>query len=83
MVRVQMYTTAWCSYCVRAKALLDQKGIEYEEINLDDDPRFRQRLLELTGSWTVPQIILDGHAIGGYAELWRLNKTGQLEQLAA
>jgi glutaredoxin 3 len=83
MVRVQMYTTAWCGYCVRAKALLDHKGIEYEEISLDDDPQFRHRLLELTGSWTVPQIILDGHAIGGYAELWRLDKTGQLEQLAA
>ena len=83
MVRVQMYTTAWCGYCVRAKALLDHKGIEYEEISLDDDPQFRQRLLELTGSWTVPQIILDGHAIGGYAELWGLDKAGQLEQLAA
>jgi len=49
MARVQMYTTAWCGYCVRAKALLDGKGIEYDEINLDDDPHFRQKLLELTG----------------------------------
>jgi glutaredoxin 3 len=83
MVRVQMYTTAWCGYCVRAKALLDRKGIDYEELSLDDDPHFRQNLLELTGGWTVPQIILDGQAIGGYTELWRLDKTGQLEQLAA
>ena len=75
-----MYTTAWCGYCVRAKALLDGKGIEYEEINLDDDPHFRQKLLELTGGWTVPQILLDGEPIGGYTELWRLDKSGRLDE---
>ena len=78
MARVQMYTTAWCGYCVRAKALLDGKGIEYEEINLDDDPHFRQKLLELTGGWTVPQILIDGKPIGGYTELWRLDKSGRI-----
>jgi glutaredoxin 3 len=79
-----MYTTAWCGYCVRAKALLDSKGIEYEEIRLDDDPRFRQKLLDLTGGWTVPQILLDGRPIGGYTELWQLDKTGRLDaELAA
>jgi glutaredoxin 3 len=84
MARVQMYTTAWCGYCVRAKALLEAKGIEFEEINLDDDPAFRQKLLDLTGAWTVPQILIDGRPIGGYTELWRLDKSGQLdEQLAA
>ena len=84
MARVQMYTTAWCGYCVRAKALLDSKGIEYEEIRLDDDPRFRQKLLDLTGGWTVPQILLDGRPIGGYTELWQLDKTGRLDaELAA
>jgi glutaredoxin 3 len=84
VARVHMYTTAWCGYCVRAKALLDGKGIEYDEINLDDDPHFRQRLLDLTGGWTVPQILIDGKPIGGYTELWRLDKSGRLaEQLAA
>jgi glutaredoxin 3 len=84
MARVQMYTTEWCGYCVRAKALLQSKGIEFDEINLDDDPRFRQKLLELTGGWTVPQILIDGEAIGGYTELWQLDKSGRLdEQLAA
>jgi glutaredoxin 3 len=84
MARVQMYTTAWCGYCVRAKALLDSKGIEYDEIRLDDDPQFRQKLLELTDSWTVPQILIDGRPIGGYTELWRLDKSGSLDaQLAA
>jgi glutaredoxin 3 len=84
MARVQMYTTAWCGYCVRAKALLQSKGIEVEEINLDDDPAFRQKLLDLTGGWTVPQILIDGEPIGGYTELWQLDKSGRLdERLAA
>jgi len=84
MARVQLYTTAWCGYCVRAKTLLEAKGVEFDEINLDDDPHFRQTLLDLTGSWTVPQIFIDGRPIGGYTELWRLDRSGQLdEQLAA
>ena len=83
MTRVQMYTTAWCGYCVRAKALLDSKGIEYEEIRVDDDPTFRQKLLELTGGWTVPQILLDGRPIGGYTELWQLDKSGRLDEALA
>ena len=79
-----MYTTRWCGYCVRAKALLDGKGLEYEEIFMDDDPAFRAHLHELTGGWTVPQILIDGEVIGGYTELWRLDKSGQLdERLAA
>jgi glutaredoxin 3 len=81
MARIRVYTTQWCGYCVRAKALLDSKGLAYEEINVDDDPHFRQTLLELTGGWTVPQIVIDGRPIGGYTELWALDKRGELEQL--
>ena len=80
---IEMYTTRWCGYCVRAKALLDARGLEYEEIMLDDDPTFRQRLLELTGGWTVPQIVVDGRPVGGYTELWQLDPSGELERLAA
>jgi glutaredoxin 3 len=75
---IQVYTTRWCGYCVRAKALLDSRGLPYEEISLDDDPRFRQRLFDLTGGWTVPQIVIDGRPIGGYVELWRLDQAGAL-----
>ena len=78
-----MYTTRWCGYCVRAKALLDSKQLSYEEISLDDDPQFRQRLQELTGGWTVPQILIDGQPIGGYTELWRLERDGRLDELLA
>ncbi len=84
MARIQIYTTAWCGYCVRAKALLDGKGIPYEEVRIDDDPAFRKTIFDLTGGWTVPQILIDGRPIGGYAELWRLDASGALaERLAA
>jgi glutaredoxin 3 len=79
-----MYTTRWCGFCVRAKVFLDSKGLPYEEILLDDDPGFRARLLELTGGWTVPQIVIDGKPIGGYTELRALDRSGRLdERLAA
>ena len=78
-----MYTTRWCGYCVRAKTLLDSKGLEYDEVALDDDPAFRAKLRDLTGGWTVPQILIDDRPIGGYAELWRLDKDGRLDELLA
>ena len=81
--RIRMYTTRWCGYCVRAKALLEDRGLPYEEISLDDDPHFRRNLHDLTGGWTVPQIVIDDRPIGGYAELWRLDKLGMLEGFAA
>ena len=78
-----MYTTPWCGYCRRAKTLLDGKGIPYEEIDLDADPAFRQTLFDLTSGWTVPQILVDGRPIGGYTELWRLDRDGRLDELLA
>ncbi|MHB1243233.1 MAG: glutaredoxin domain-containing protein [Gaiellaceae bacterium] len=83
MSRIQIYTTRWCGYCVRAKALLDGKGHDYEEVSLDDDPAFRRNLHDLTGGWTVPQILIDGTPIGGYTELWRLDKSGALDETLA
>ena len=83
MPRIQLYTTRWCGYCLRAKALLESRGLEFDEISLDDDPAFRQRLFDLTGQWTVPQILIDGRPIGGYTELWRLDRAGALDELAA
>jgi glutaredoxin 3 len=82
MARIQMYTTRWCGYCVRAKALLETRGIPFEEISLDDDPAFRQTVHDLTGRWTVPQILVDGEPIGGYVELWRLDQGGALDDFA-
>ena len=78
-----MYTTRWCGYCVRAKTLLDSKGVEYEEVHMDEDPAFRAKLRDLTGGWTVPQIVIDDRPIGGYTELWRLDREGRLDELLA
>ena len=75
-----MYSTRWCGYCVRAKALLDSRGLEYEEIDLGEDLD-RAKLNELTGGWTVPQIVIDDRPIGGYEELWRLDREGRLTEL--
>ncbi|HYA09375.1 MAG TPA: glutaredoxin domain-containing protein [Gaiellaceae bacterium] len=83
MRRIEMYTTEWCGYCVRAKAFLDARQLPYDEIRLDDDPAFRQRLLDLTGGWTVPQILVDGRPIGGYDELRLLDRDGRLDALLA
>ncbi len=81
--KITLYTTGWCGYCHRAKALLEEKSIPYEEISLDGDPQFRRKLLELTGGSTVPQILIDGEPIGGYVELWQMARTGQLDRFAA
>ena len=79
-----MYTTRWCGYCVRAKALLRSRGLAFEEVSLDDEPAFRERLYELTGGWTLPQIMIGDEVIGGYTELWRLDRSGELDgKLAA
>ena len=83
MPEIRIYTTRWCGYCVRAKALLESRGLPYEEVGLDEEIGFRERLMEETGGWTVPQIILDGEPIGGYNELWRLDRAGRLRELAA
>jgi glutaredoxin 3 len=83
MAVITMYTTRWCGYCVRAKALLDARGLPYEEIELDDGVNFRATLHELTGGWTVPQILIGDQPIGGYTELWRLDREGLLAGLLA
>jgi glutaredoxin 3 len=83
MASVLVYSTRRCGYCVRAKALLDSKGIPYEEIDMGDDPGFRERLEELTGGYTVPQIVIGDQPIGGYTELWQLDREGRLDALLA
>jgi glutaredoxin 3 len=81
MAKIRIYTTQWCGFCTRAKALLDSRGLDYDEVSLDDEIGFRQMLMDLTGGWTVPQILVDDRAIGGYTELWRLERDGQLDAM--
>jgi glutaredoxin 3 len=83
VARIEVYTTAWCGYCDRAKALLQERGLPYEETRMDHDPAFRAKLLDLAGRWTVPQILIDGKPIGGFMELRELDRRGVLAELAA
>jgi glutaredoxin 3 len=83
MAAITVYSTEWCGYCERAKQLLRQRGLDFDEVRIDGEPGFRERLFELTGGWTVPQIVIDGTPVGGYLELWRLDREGELERLAA
>jgi glutaredoxin 3 len=82
MADVTIYTSDACPYCVRAKRLLDQKGVAYEQIHIGlDDFAARTRIAEITGHMTVPQIIIDGKPIGGWEQLSALDRAGQLDAL--
>lgn len=80
---VTVYTTIACPYCVRAKALLDARGIEYEEINLGRDPQTRAELAQKTGMMTFPQILIGDELVGGFDELSAADKSGRLAELTA
>ena len=81
MPHIEIYTTPSCGYCVRAKRLLQERGIEYEEFDVSGDPALRARVMERSGRRTVPQIFIDGRSIGGYEELAALDASGELAAL--
>jgi glutaredoxin 3 len=83
MKRVVMYTTDFCPYCSSAKALLQKRGVAFEEINLARDPDGRQQLVQQTGMATFPQIVIDGQPLGGFQELAAAAKSGRLADLLA
>ena len=82
MPTVKMYTTQVCPYCMRAKMLLRQRGVEaIEEIRVDLHPGERQRMMELTGRRTVPQIFIGDTHVGGCDDLYELDHRGELAAL--
>jgi glutaredoxin 3 len=84
MQPVKIYSTDWCPYCQRAKALLKQHGVEsMEEIRLDVDPSQRADMVRLTGRYTVPQIFIGETHVGGCDELYALDRAGRLDPLLA
>ena len=83
MARVTVYTTEPCGYCRTAKALLDRRGVPFEEINLAKDAEGRTELVARTGMMTFPQVILDGHPIGGFQELAAADRSGRLAEFRA
>ncbi len=84
MAKVQVYTASYCPYCFRAKALLQHKGVVFEEIDVTDDQALREKMVKLAGGRrTVPEIFINGKIIGGYDELRALEDEGKLDELLA
>ena len=84
MQHVKMYTTAVCPYCIRAKQILKNKGVEQiEEIRIDMDPGARQHMMQITGRRTVPQIFIGDTHVGGCDDLMALDGRGGLMPLLA
>ncbi len=81
MAEVVVYTTVMCPFCVRAKRLLDHKGVAYEEVDVSADAELRDKMVADSGRRTVPQIFIDGKPIGGYQELHALESSGELDPL--
>lgn len=82
MAEVVVYSTMFCPYCHRAKALLKAKGVAFTEIDVMMDPARREEMTRLSGGGrTVPQIFIDGVPVGGSDELHALDRQGRLDQL--
>ncbi len=82
MPKVEIYTQPWCPYCVRAKTLLDRKGVAYTEIEAPHGTPERAESIRRSGGRTsVPQVFIDGVAIGGSDDLAALERAGKLDRL--
>ena len=80
---VKVYSGRLCTYCMAAKRLLDKKGVEYEEVMVDNDPALRAEMERLSQRQTVPQIFIGEHHVGGYDDLAELHREGKLDELLA
>jgi glutaredoxin 3 len=84
VAKVEIYTTSYCPFCIRAKSLLMRKGIAFEEIDVTDDDEMREKMIELSGGRrTVPEIFINGKIVGGYDELSALDARGELAAMLA
>ncbi len=81
MSSVTMYTSAYCTYCRRAKRLLERKQVDYEEVRLDEDAEKRKELVERLNWRTVPMIFVNEQFIGGYDDLSALERSGELDRM--
>ena len=78
---IVVYTTGWCPYCQRARALLTEKGLEIKEINVDEDGKLREEMIARSGRRTVPQIFIGDKHVGGCDDLYALDGSGELDRL--
>ena len=80
-MKIIIYSASWCSPCRYAKKLLNEKGLSYKEIDIELENISREKLAEITGGHTVPQIIINEKNIGGFDNLLRLNQSGELDKM--
>jgi len=78
---ITIYSRPSCAYCVRAKMLMNEEGLAYQEINIQQEPTRRAEMIERSKRYTVPQIFIGELAIGGYDDLAMLSATGKLDEL--
>ena len=78
---IKIYSTATCGYCAAARQLLKKKGLNFEDVRVDLQPEFRAEMAAQSGSRTVPQIFIDGTAIGGYDDMAQLEASGELDTM--
>ncbi|MGN6371818.1 MAG: glutaredoxin family protein [Solirubrobacteraceae bacterium] len=83
MAEIIVYTTDFCGYCTRVKSLLQARNLDFSEINLSRDPQGRIELVNKTGLMTVPQVLVDGKLVGGFAETIAAVESGRLDELLA
>jgi glutaredoxin 3 len=81
MPPVRVYSTLFCPYCVMAKRLLEQKGVDYHEIRVDESPGMREEMMRISGRRTVPQIFVGDTHVGGFDDLSALERAGKLDPL--
>ena len=82
MAAVEMYTRTFCPFCVRAKSLMQEKGVTFDEINIDEYPERRGEMISRAqGRSTVPQIFIDGQGVGGCDDVFELERRGKLDEL--
>jgi glutaredoxin 3 len=79
MPKVEVFCTPFCPYCVRAKKLLDSKGVEYEDIRIDQQPERQAEMVERAKRTSVPQIFIDDYHVGGCDDLFELEAEGTLD----
>lgn len=81
MQEVVIYTTRICPYCVRAKMLLERKGVPYKDVSVENDMTLRQEIMHKSGQRTVPQIWIGATHVGGFDDLYALERAGRLDAL--
>jgi len=79
MAKVEVFCTPYCPYCIRAKRLLEQKNVEYEDIRVDQDPDRHNEMITRSNRTSVPQIFIDGYHVGGCDDLFDLEAEGTLD----